>query len=289
MSEVYFVIPVINCLDMTKAAFESIKCSKPWSFILIDQESNDGTEEWGRSMQYASTHHSNGCINFFYIKNSPKIALAAAWNQGVKKAFEDPECKYVALPNNDVIFHPKTWDHLIAFMDKTGYLMVTGDNIKDRMSNETMQQMELPHEFTDYDCQEITDWRAEGPDFSCFLINRETIEVIGWFDENFQGAYCEDQDYHARIERARRHATVHRDQKVEPERIHAKRLSTAPYFHYASQTMVRNTDLRHDITTMHGKNQNYYLTKWGGEHPFVMDGGGNIQPFGDATKNWRDW
>lgn len=292
MSEVYFVIPVINCLDMTKDAIASIKCSKSYSIILIDQDSNDGTEEWGRSMDTFNGSKENQPENmkdFIYIKNSPKIALAAAWNQGVKRAFEDPECKYVALPNNDVIFHPKTWDHLIAFMDKTGYLMVTGDNIKDRMSNEIMQQMELPHPFTDYDCQEITDWRAEGPDFSCFLINRETIRVIGWFDENFQGAYCEDQDYHARFNRALRHAKIHNDQGLDPNRIHAKRLSTAPYFHYASQTMVRNIPLRHDITTMHGKNQNYYLTKWGGEHPAVMDGQGNIQPFGDATKNWRDW
>lgn len=288
------VMPVINCLELTKAAFESISLPVSWRFILIDQESNDGTERWGEICESLNddAHKLSNTFTykgFTYIRNSPRLPLAAAWNQGVRKAFENPECEYVAIVNNDVIFHPKTFDHLMAFMDKTGYLLVSADNIKDRMSSEVMLQMELPEKFTDYDCQPINDWRAEGPDFSCFMINRKTIEVVGWFDENFLGAYCEDQDYHARINRAYRHAKNHNDQGIDPERIHAKRLSTAPYYHYASQTLVRNTPLRHDISTMHGRNQSYYLQKWGGEHPAVMDGHGNIQPFGDASKDWRCW
>ena len=283
MSKLYIVMPVINCLEMTKEAFNSIKSEVSWSFTLIDQESNDGTEQWAR------TWSKDNSPFFHYIKNSPRIPLAAAWNQGACKAFEDPECEYVAVVNNDVIFHPKTFDHLRKFMDKTGYLMVTGDNIKDRMSKDVMLQMELPEPYTDYDCQEITDWRAEGPDFSCFMINRKFFEVIGYFDENFQGAYCEDQDAHVRIRRAFTHIKQFNDQNIDANRVHAKRLSTAPYYHYASQTMAKNIPLRTEITTKHGKNQNYYLRKWGAEHPEAMDGKGNIQPFGDARWNWRNW
>lgn len=282
--KLYVVMPVINCLELTKAAIESIQ--DPCRIILIDNASTDGTPRWAEGAQNMQFTYGK---TLKYVRNNERRGVAASWNQGIKMAFEDPECEYVAVLNNDIILHPKTLKHLMNFMDKTGYLMVTADNVKDRMSVETMLQMELPEAYTDFDTWKIEGWRAEGPDFSCYMINRETIRVIGWFDENFQGAYCEDQDYHARCERARRHIGKHNDQNIPVSRVHFKRLSTAPYYHFASQSLVRNPELRHDISVMHGKNRNYYIQKWGGEHPFVMDGGGYMTPFGDATKNWRDW
>jgi glycosyltransferase involved in cell wall biosynthesis len=284
MNKLYVVMPVINCLELTKAAIESI--GSICTVILIDNGSTDGTPRWGEQMNNAEFM---GGKTLKYIRNNEKKGVAASWNQGIKMAFEDPQCEYVAVLNNDIVLHPKTLEHLMRFMDKTGYLMVTGDNIKDRMSAMTLIDLELPEPFTDFDTWKIEGWRAEGPDFSCFMISRETIRVIGWFDENFLGAYCEDQDYHARLDRARRHIGEHNDQNIPVERIHFKRLSTAPYYHYASQTLARNAEIRQEVSAMHGRNQGHYIRKWGGEHPFVMDGGGFMQPFGDATKNWRDW
>lgn len=284
--KLHIVMPVINCLEMTKAAIDSIRFNGGTNVIVVDNASDDGTQRWGEKLNGETMIYGN---RLTYIRNDERKSVAASWNQGVRKAFEDPECEYVAILNNDIILHPKTLEHLVAFMVKSGYLMTTGDNIKDRMSIKTMLDMELPHPFTDFDLWKIDGWRAEGPDFSCFLINRETIRVIGWFDENFAGAYCEDQDYHARSDRARRHIAAHNDQGIDVTRVHFKRLSTAPYYHYASQTIANNPNIRHDIATQHGKNQQYYEIKWGGSHPYVMDGGGHIQPFGDATKNWRDY
>lgn len=282
--KLYVVMPVINCLQLTQDAIDSIH--EPCTVILIDNASTDGTPRYGETMHKQQLLHGKTLI---YVRNNVAKGVAASWNQGVKMAFEDPECEYVAVLNNDVILHPKTLRHLMAFMDKTGYLMVTGDNVRDRMGIETMLSMELPQAFTDFDTWKIEGWRAEGPDFSCFLINRETIRVIGWFDENYVGAYCEDQDFHARCMLARNHIAVHNDQGIPVERVHFKRLSTAPYFHYASQTLARNVELRHGVTMNHGRNQTYYVQKYGGEHPWVMDGHGYKQPFGDATKGWRDY
>lgn len=282
--KLYIVIPVINCFELTVQAIESLKT--PCTVILIDNASEDGTQDWGTENNGKEVFEG---IKLDYIRNDDRKGVAESWNLGIKRAFEDPECQYVGVLNNDVILHPKTLPHLMQFIDKTNYLMVTADNIKDRMSMEVMLQMELPEPFTDYDCNKITDWRAEGPDFSCFLITRKTIEVIGWFDENFKGAYCEDQDYHIRCQRARIHAEAHNDQVISAEFIHFKRLSTAPFYHFASQTLARNTKLRMEISMRHAQNQNYYLEKWGVEHPEAMDGQGNIQPFGDATKDWRNW
>lgn len=282
--KLFCIIPVINCLELTKAAIDSIH--SPCTIILIDNNSDDGTREWGERMDGQVMTHGK---KLKYIRNDVRLSVAASWNQGIKLAFEDAECEYVAVLNNDIILHPKTLEHLMAYMDKTGYLMVTGDNIKDRMSPETMIQMELPVPYTDFDLWPIEGWRSEGPDFSCFLINRETIRIIGWFDEKFEGAYCEDWDYHKRIQTAREHIEKHNDQNIKSSMAHAKRLSTAPYYHFASQTIIRNVELRTAISASHGRNQNYYLEKWGGDHPEVMDGGGNKTPFGRADMDWTDW
>lgn len=278
----YIVMPVVNCFELTKAAYESVESKIPYTFILIDNASEDHTPEWAKQMVV----HTG---NFVNVRNDVRHGVAQSWNQGIGIALKDPNCKYIAVLNNDIILHPKTLNHLMDFMDESKYLMVTGNNVQDHMSVDVMLQMELPNAFTDYDLWPIEGWRAEGPDFSCFMINRETIRVIGYFDENFVGAYCEDQDYHARFDRARRHITEHNDFDIDPNRVHAKRLSTAPYYHMSSQTLARNESLRHEISINHGHNQNYYLRKWGGEHPQVMDGHGFLTPFGDATKNWRDW
>lgn len=282
--KLYVVMPVINCLDLTKAAIESIHTQ--CTVILIDNASNDGTQHWANGLNGDDLTYRK---KFLYIRNEDPKSVSESWNQGVKRAFEDPECEYVAVLNNDIVLHEKTLPHLMAFMKHTGYLMVTGDNIKDRMSVESMLGLELPTPFTDFDTWKIEGWRAEGPDFSCFLINRETIRVIGWFDENYKGAYCEDQDYHARCGMAFRHIKTHNDQGIEPERVHFKRLSTAPYYHYASQTIARNIPLRNPAAKNHGQNQEYYIRKFGGDHPTVMDGGGYATPFGRADMNWRDW
>jgi glycosyltransferase involved in cell wall biosynthesis len=282
--KLYVVMPTINCLELTQAAIESI--GSMCKIILIDNGSTDGTPRWGEKMD---GEQLLGRKSIKYVRNNERKSVSVVWNQGIRMAFEDPECEYVAVLNNDIVLHPKTLENLMRFMDKTGYLMVTGDNIKDKMSIDVMRQMELPMPFTDFDTWPIEGWRAEGPDFSCFMISRETIRVIGWFDENFEGAYCEDQDYHARCMMAREHIKKHNDQNIPVGRIHFKRLSTAPYYHYASQTLVRNPELRHDITIAHGRNQGYYLRKFGAEHPETMDGKGYQTPFGDATKSWRDW
>ena len=283
MRKLYIIMPTINMRSYVDHAYLSIRNSElpedvEIRFCLLDQESTDmDVKRWQEDNPETD-----------YIRFEPRIALAKAWNTGIKKAIEWG-ATHIGIFNDDIVLHPKTIKHLMNFMDKTGYLMVTADNIKDRMSLETMMQMELPKEFTDYDCDPIGDWRAEGPDFSCYMVDPKIIDIIGWFDENFIGAYCEDQDYHVRIRRAYEHIKNHNDKGIDAERVHAKRLSTAPYYHYASTTLAVNAHLRADIYDKHIHNQNYYLRKWGAEHPIAMDGRGNIQPFGVAGKDWRDW
>ncbi len=42
----------------------------------------------------------------------------------------------------------------------------------------------------------------EHPDFSCFMIHKDVTDKVGWFDEEYYPAYCEDSSYHVRLHRA---------------------------------------------------------------------------------------
>lgn len=282
--KLHVVMPVVNAYELTEQAIDTIH--NPCNIILIDNASSDYTQRYGQANHNADITYAR---RLQYVRNEKPKSVSASWNQGIKLALEDPECEYIAILNNDILLHPKTLTHLMAFMDKTGYLVVTGDNIKDRMSHEVLFRMELPHAYTDFDLWKIEGWRAEGPDFSCYIINRETIRVIGFFDENFKGAYCEDWDFHRRIQAAREHIEKHNDFGIDASRAHAKRLSTAPYYHFASQTITRNPQIRNAIAKQHGLNQSYYIRKWGAIHDQAMDGAGFKTPFGRADMNWRDW
>ena len=53
------------------------------------------------------------------------------------------------------------------------------------------------------DCRLLQDLCPKpNPDFSNFMLTRWAWEKVGPFDEGFEGAYCEDADYHVRLHRA---------------------------------------------------------------------------------------
>jgi len=88
------------------------------------------------------------------------------------------------------------------------------------------------------------------PDFSCYLIRKETYETVGPFDEHFKTAFCEDWDYHVRLHKAG--ITAH--------------CIDLPFLHLSSQT-VRNSSLKEQerIYTQAKANREYFREKWGVE------------------------
>jgi GT2 family glycosyltransferase len=88
------------------------------------------------------------------------------------------------------------------------------------------------------------------PDFACFLIRRRVYEQVGPFDEGFQGAYCEDWDYHVRMAKAG---------------VKAYCLDL-PFLHHVSAT-EKSSDLAESrrIQARAAKNREYFKRKWGFE------------------------
>jgi GT2 family glycosyltransferase len=105
----------------------------------------------------------------------------------------------------------------------------------------------------------VTDARADGrtpegftkggPDFSCFLITKECHRWFQ-FDEGFQPAYHEDNDYHRRLQLA-----------GLGDRIFGVNL---PFLHYGSATIKRSPEAQAAFAPKFAQCQQYYITKWGG-------------------------
>ncbi len=256
MSKLHIICPVINCLHYTQRMVSSIKTEQPFKLTIIDNQSSDGTDRWCEGQDI-------DCI-----RNDPRKGLSESWNMGFRKAMADPECEYIFVPNNDVVFHPRTIDNLIRFIDKTGYAMVTGNNQNGVIPLEMLNDMDPP-DFDELDLRPITNWREEGPDFSCFLVKKDFVDKFGYFDENFL-AYMEDNCMHNRIHLLGEHA---------------RRISTAPYFHFGSITLVENPGLGVSAAN----SMPYFIEKWGATPENCMDGGGYKTPYNDPTKDLRYW
>ena len=192
-----------------------------------------------------------------------KWPLSRAWNYGIEYLLLDKSCKSVAVLNDDILLAPYTLDSLVLALDKPEYDLVSGANMRGGMSN--------PDDILTYN---VEDWRnpvpVSGPDFSFFMLNFETFNKVGRFDENFIPAYFEDNDYH---------------QRMKILGLNGCSINTAPFYHIGSQT--QNADPKNPACppTQFIQNRKYYITKWGGE-----PGRERFKtPFNDSKMTVKDW
>jgi hypothetical protein len=227
MIKIGIVCVAVNCLEYTKQTLDSIKTIHDYEIILIDNGSTDGTKLWADTRKDIIT-----------IKNPIVSGLAGAWNLGIKRAIAD-NCDFVFVINNDIVLAKNTIDNLVKRFQSGNYVMVTGVNDQS-ISIDEMLKLEKAYEENETD--------NEHPDFSCFMINKDTIEKIGWFDENFRVAYFEDGDFHARI-----------------AMVGEKAISTVSgtYYHLASQTIKNNPHLVPIIEQAFKNNRAYFIEKYG--------------------------
>ena len=254
--KVGIVIPVRNCLALTQAAIASIKTKYPYQVIVVDHFSDQSMKDWLISQRNIIS----------LIDPTGTTGLAFNWNRGIQIAV-DTYCTHILVANNDILLHPKTIDNLVDRLLKDDVVMATGVNNQGMCPNPVDIFTLTVGEFTE----------TEHPDFSCFMITEQTIKKIGWFDENFNGAYVEDCDYHARIALAGEKAIT---------------FNGAPYYHYASMTIRENMHIASQIQQHHAINEDYFRRKWGRAH--VGDVPDMLQyyyktPFNDPNKTIKDW
>jgi len=222
--ELYFVMVTLNCLHYTQMTLGSIKTDIPHNFIIVDNASTDGT--------FALLDELSKFPNQIHIRNKVRVSVAQAWNMGLKRCMQDPEFKYAYVINNDILFEEKCVDVLVKFVkEHPEYVIVSGFN--------RAPQLPSANRIIDDVC-----------DFAAYLITRTCIEKIGYFDEGFEGAYFEDNDYHTRVYRAGLKSCMILD---------------ASFNHFKSRTLHEGMTAFEQGTqqAFFERNRAYFKRKWG--------------------------
>jgi len=166
----------LNNVKYTQQTLSSIKTNLPCNVVIVDNASTDGTLQLLNDLQKIS--------NQIIMRNMKRISLSAAWNMGLRRAMQDLEFKYAFVINNDIIFEPYTLEQHVNFAQShPEYVLMSGLN--------TRIWKKRPNEVAEGACN-----------FSAFFITKSCLLKVGLFDENFLGAYFEDNDYALRVKKA---------------------------------------------------------------------------------------
>jgi hypothetical protein len=173
---------------------------------------------------------------FTVIDNPKGNSVSAAWNLGIKSALDDG-CEYVMVLNNDLVLHHKCVDNLLKFADMhQEFLLWTASEWIDIRTLNGVKEADINWSFDEH------------PHFSFFMVNKKTIDTVGWFDENLKMAYFEDSDMHTRI-------------LLSGNR--AGKTAAAKFYHYGSRTIKVDDDLYADNKKTYEENRQYVDAKWG--------------------------
>lgn len=168
--------------------------------------------------------------DIWFTRGRKRYSVAFVWNTAINGIVASKsKSNHVLVCNNDIILRPDTYRLLL----EDGGDFVTPVGCRERESIYT-------HELRPHD-------RRPHPDFSCFLIRKHVWDTVGEFDETFEGAYCEDGDYHCRMHQAG---------------IHAYSIGV-PFYHRVSGTKAANPHEAAAIDQQADRNRAYFRKKWG--------------------------
>jgi len=175
---VSIVIPVVGQLDLTRRCVESIRaCTDlPYEVIVVDNASTDGSAEWCEAA---------GCR---VLRNRENAGCAGSWNQGIRAA----RYPLLLVTNNDVVVTPGWLDGLTAYLPESGCGVASPSVIEGRLDYDL-------HGVAETYSRRMAGRSRPGWHPSCFLVRRETLEVVGLFDERFRGGGYEDDDFDIRL------------------------------------------------------------------------------------------
>ena len=177
-----------------------------------------------------------------------QLPLSQAWNNGMKQAITDG-CDYIIIANDDTLFAPWSIDAWVDAMSQE----------PDKIVLTAPLHIVFSDEDTDYKY-------IEKELFSMVMVRANFWEKCGWFDENFDPCWWEDNDMHYRI-------------KLLGYDIKKFQI---PYIHLGNQTTKK---MKLPINSV--KSQQYYEKKWGSTNRNLIERYKN--PYNDTNLTPKDW
>lgn len=278
----YIICPVRNGLHLTRDAMKDFLAQDigDVQVFVINNASTDGTTQWLQTQP----------VHTIYNNPPKSVAASwnqgLRWVFGQKQACQanlnDPESlkgapvdifpggiywkgpEHALVVNNDVRLRPDTYRHLVE--DGGGFVTAVGTQDPEKIERRK-HCSQCGNPFTDRACgpthavisadPSAADYpwpnpnaKRDHPDFSCYLIRREVFEKVGPFDEDFEGAYAEDADYHRRMHQAGITAVC----------------LDLPFLHYAAQTIaLAGEEEAQRISDQAGRNRALFKKKHGVE------------------------
>jgi GT2 family glycosyltransferase len=216
--EIGIIVTSKNCLTYTQDCITSLlfaKVQTPYHLIMIDDGSTDGTKEYLAELQ--DTFVDEAAKSVTIVIDPPLDSLAGKWNLGLEITKEKGG-EAGLICNNDILFHSKTIDAVVARMEKA---MADPEDRAALISAQNRRgDVHPPNEIVNLEVPEVSS-EADHPDFSCFLMSIEGWEKIGKFWEGYKPCYFEDGDIHCSLIKNGMRAIC---------------ITSAPYYHYGSIT-----------------------------------------------------
>jgi len=210
-------------------------------------------------------------LHLTVVDNPAGNHVGSAWNMGIKMGFE-AGAEYVIVANNDIILHKTAIDNLVDFADShPEFILWSAAEWQNLRTIFTVEDVEFT---TDFD---------EHPHFSCFMVNKKTIDTVGWFDEKLHTAYFEDGEYHYRILLSGNKAS---------------KTATSRFYHYGSRSIRVDEDLFMKNRRTYEDNRKYIRSKWNTDfHGKAFDPPESVfneegiykHPFNNPKNDWRFW
>lgn len=118
-----------------------------------------------------------------YVRMDFNAGCAGGWNEGLRRA----KTNYIAVISDDVIVKPGWLEAMKEALDTVPDALVSAPGVE-----------KLPNGMGFFGIEEKRVWFPG----SCYMVTQETLEKVGYFDEQFVPFNYEDVDYWTRVYKA---------------------------------------------------------------------------------------